>query len=45
LSQSQVYGGLGLGTIITSLVFLVIIVTLVTYLSYELKRSSVMARI
>jgi uncharacterized membrane-anchored protein len=45
LSQSQVYGGLGLGTIITSLAFLVIIVTLVTYLSYNLKRSSVMVRI
>jgi uncharacterized membrane-anchored protein len=45
LSQSQVYGGLGFGTIITSLAFLVIIVTLVTYLSYDLKRSSVMVRI
>jgi uncharacterized membrane-anchored protein len=45
LSQSQVYGGLGLGTIITSLAFLVIIVALVTYLSYDPKRSSVMVRI
>jgi uncharacterized membrane-anchored protein len=44
LSQSQVYGGLGLGTIITSLAFLVIIVALVTYLSFDLKRSSVTVR-
>lgn len=33
LSQSQTYGGLGVGTIITSLVFLIIIVTLVTWVS------------
>ncbi len=45
LSQSQVYGGLGLGTIATSVAFLGVIVTLVTYLSVDLKRSSVTARI
>ena len=45
LSQSQVYGGLGLGTTVTSLAFLAIIVTLVTYLSFDLKRSSVTVRI
>ncbi len=33
LSQSQTYGGLGLGTIKTSIVFLAVIVALVTYLS------------
>jgi uncharacterized membrane-anchored protein len=45
LSQSQVYGGLGLGTILTSLAFLIIIVTLVTYLSVGLKKASVTVRI
>jgi uncharacterized membrane-anchored protein len=45
LSQSQVYGGLGLGTIMTGLAYLAIIVTLVTYLSFDLKRSSVTVRI
>jgi uncharacterized membrane-anchored protein len=44
LSQSQVYGGLGLGTIITSAAFLSIIVTLVIYLSFGLKRASVTVR-
>ena len=33
LSQAQTYGGLGLGTIVTSVVFLTIIVALVTFLS------------
>ena len=33
LSQAQTYGGLGLGTIVTSLVFLVVIVALVTWVS------------
>lgn len=33
LSQAQVYGGLGLGTVATSLVFLVVIVALVTWIS------------
>jgi uncharacterized membrane-anchored protein len=45
LSQSQVYGGLGLGTIMTGLAYLAIIGTLVTYLSFDLKRSSVTVRI
>jgi uncharacterized membrane-anchored protein len=34
LSQAQTYGGLGLGTIVTSAVFLSIIVVLVTWLSF-----------
>ncbi|NOG74069.1 MULTISPECIES: COG4705 family protein [Roseicella] len=33
LSQSQNYGGLGLGTIVTSIVFLAVIVALVTWVS------------
>jgi uncharacterized membrane-anchored protein len=45
LSQSRVYGGLGLGTIVTSLAFLAIIVAMVTYLSFDLKRSSATVRI
>ena len=45
LSQSQVYGGFGFGTIVTSLAFLAIIVTLVTYLSFDLRRSPVTVRI
>jgi len=39
LSQSQRYGGLGLGTVITSIVFLVVIVCLVTYLTIGSKGS------
>jgi uncharacterized membrane-anchored protein len=35
LSQAQTYGGLGLGTVATSLVFLIVIVTLVTFLSLQ----------
>ena len=35
LSQAQTYGGMGLGTIITSSVFLTIIVALVTVLSFS----------
>jgi uncharacterized membrane-anchored protein len=35
LSQAQTYGGMGLGTIITSSVFLTIIVVLVTVLSFS----------
>ena len=35
LSQTQTYGGLGLGTVATSLVFLIVIVTLVTFLSLQ----------
>jgi uncharacterized membrane-anchored protein len=37
LSQAQTYGGLGLGTIITSIGFLVVIVALVTMLSFKAK--------
>ena len=33
LSQAQTYGGMGLGTIVTSAVFLAIIVVLVAFLS------------
>jgi uncharacterized membrane-anchored protein len=39
LSQSQTYGGLGLGTVVTSIVFLVVIVGLVTYLTIGPKGS------
>jgi uncharacterized membrane-anchored protein len=35
LSQAQTYGGLGWGTIVTSAVFLLIIVVLVTWLSFS----------
>jgi len=35
LSQSRTYGGLGLGTIFTSLAFLTVIVTLVAWLMFE----------
>jgi uncharacterized membrane-anchored protein len=35
LSQAQTYGGIGLGTIVTSIVFLTIIVVLVTLLSFS----------
>jgi uncharacterized membrane-anchored protein len=35
LSQAQTYGGLGLGTVATSLVFLMVIVTLVAFLSLQ----------
>jgi uncharacterized membrane-anchored protein len=35
LSQSQTYGGLGLGTILTSAVFLLIIITLVLWLTVQ----------
>jgi uncharacterized membrane-anchored protein len=35
LSQAQTYGGMGLGTIVTSIVFLTIIVVLVTFLSFS----------
>jgi len=39
LSQSQEYGGLGLGTIYTSLTFLTVIITLVAWLSFEGERA------
>jgi uncharacterized membrane-anchored protein len=35
LSQAQTYGGLGLGTVVTSSVFLTIIIVLVTFLSFS----------
>jgi len=35
LSQSREYGGLGLGTVSTSLVFLTVIIALVAFLSFE----------
>lgn len=38
LSQSQAYGGLGLGTVVTSLAFLAVIVALVTVLSLRPSR-------
>lgn len=41
LSQSQTYGGLGFGTIITSLVFLIVIISLVAWISVtRIDRSS-----
>jgi uncharacterized membrane-anchored protein len=39
LSQAREYGGLGLGTIYTSLVFLTVIVALVAWLTFESDRS------
>lgn len=39
LSQSQEYGGLGLGTIYTSLAFLTVIIALVAWLSFEGERA------
>lgn len=39
LSQSREYGGLGLGTIYTSLAFLTVIIALVAWLSFEGDRS------
>jgi uncharacterized membrane-anchored protein len=35
LSQAQTYGGMGLGTIVTSVIFLAIIVVLVTFISFS----------
>jgi uncharacterized membrane-anchored protein len=35
LSQSRGYGGAGLGTVITSIVFLTVIVALVAWLTFE----------
>jgi uncharacterized membrane-anchored protein len=40
LSQSREYGGLGLGTIYTSLAFLTLIIGMVAWTSFELRRSS-----
>ena len=39
LSQAQTYGGLGLGTIITSVAFLAVIIALVTMLSLRPQRA------
>lgn len=44
LSQSRSYGGLGLGTVQTSLVFLIIITALVTFLSIGPNRPTVRSR-
>jgi uncharacterized membrane-anchored protein len=35
LSQARAYGGLGLGTVYTSIAFLIVIVALVTFVSFE----------
>ena len=35
LSQARAYGGLGLGTVYTSIAFLIVIVALVTFISFE----------
>lgn len=40
LSQSQEYGGLGLGTIYASLAFLTVIIALVAWLSFEGERAA-----
>jgi uncharacterized membrane-anchored protein len=40
LSQSREYGGLGFGTIYTSLIFLTVIVSLVVWLSFEPRPAS-----
>jgi uncharacterized membrane-anchored protein len=39
LSQSRNYGGVGLGTIHTSLVFLTVIIALVVWVTFEGDRS------
>lgn len=38
LSQARAYGGLGLGTVTTSIGFLVVIVALVTFISFDARR-------
>ncbi|TDH59725.1 hypothetical protein E2C06_25935 [Dankookia rubra] len=45
LSQSQAYGGLGLGTVKTSFVFLAIIIALVSFLSISLNKQRDLAKI
>ena len=39
LSQARTYGGLGLGTVTTSLAFLIVIVALVTFVSFDARRA------
>jgi uncharacterized membrane-anchored protein len=39
LSQARTYGGLGLGTVTTSLAFLIVIVALVTFVSFDARRT------
>jgi uncharacterized membrane-anchored protein len=39
LSQARAYGGLGLGTVYTSVAFLIVIVALVTFVSFEARRA------
>lgn len=44
LSQSRAYGGFGLGTVQTSIVFLVVIITIVAFLSFSQHRVSSQTR-
>jgi len=46
MSQAKTYGGLGLGTVYTSLGFLAVIILLVTFISFDpkVRRSSVLMR-
>ncbi|MDB5640286.1 MAG: hypothetical protein JWP51_5194 [Bradyrhizobium sp.] len=39
LSQARAYGGLGLGTVYTSIGFLTVIVVLVAFISFEARRA------
>jgi uncharacterized membrane-anchored protein len=39
LSQARAYGGLGLGTVYTSVAFLIVIVALVTFVSFDARRA------
>ncbi len=39
LSQARAYGGLGLGTVYTSIAFLVVIVALVAFVSLDTRRA------
>jgi uncharacterized membrane-anchored protein len=38
LSQARAYGGLGLGTVYTSVAFLIVIIALVTFVSFDARR-------
>jgi uncharacterized membrane-anchored protein len=40
LSQARAYGGLGLGTVYTSVAFLIVIVALVTFISFDARRAT-----
>ncbi len=39
LSQARAYGGLGLGTVYTSIAFLTIIIALVAFVSFDARRA------